>query len=290
MMSATKNSSLSHPYFDQTIVLTTKHEKLSLIGPILESELNLNVALHEADTDQLGTFTGEVERTLSPRDAAIEKAKLGMRALGSSLGVASEGSIGPDPLLPFTRSNIEYIALVDTNLGVEILERYRSLKIIAGDLVTEPSSDISNFLAEVDFPNHKLIAQPNNSRGQGAIKGIGAFDQLEGAIAKLSALSLDGKVHLQSDHRSHCSPSRQYNIIQAARLLAERIKALCPSCSCPGFGEKRYERGLDCLECGELVSGAVKFEISGCVKCSFEEKGPQLAQSADPSSCNGCNP
>jgi len=289
-MFSPKSSTGLHPYFNQTVVLTTKHEKLPLIAPILEAELNLNIVLHEADTDRLGTFTGEIERTLSARGAAIEKAKLGISALSASLGVGSEGSIGPDPLLPFTRSDIEYIALVDADRGIEIVERYRSLQIIAGDLVTEPGANMSSFLAKVGFPNHKLIAEQNDSRGQGAIKGIATMEHLHEAIEQLSVLSSDGKVHLQSDLRAHCSPSRQLNIIQAARILAKRVKALCPSCGCPGFGEQRYNRGLDCSECGELVTAAVKFEILGCVNCPFEQSGPQTAEFADPSSCSGCNP
>jgi ribosomal protein L37AE/L43A len=289
-MSVQKSSLIPHPYSNQTIVLTTKHEKHSLIAPILEAELNLKVVLHEADTDQLGTFTGEMERTLPPRDAAIEKAKLGMRELGASLGIASEGSIGPDPLMPFTRSDIEYIALVDLERGIEIVERFRSFEIIAGEIVTEPGSDISSFLTSVDFPNHKLIAQPNGARGKHSIKGLANQSELEKAIEDQAAISSDGKAFLQSDLRAHCSPSRQQNIIQATRLLAKRVSALCPSCGTPGFGVTRYEQGLECSECGELVSNALKFEILGCAKCSFEEAGPQLADYADPSTCDGCNP
>jgi hypothetical protein len=289
-MSAQKSSLIPHPYSNQTIVLTTKHEKHSLIAPILEAELNLKVVLHEADTDQLGTFTGEIARILSPSDAAIEKAKLGMRELGASLGIASEGSIGPDPLMPFTQSDIEYVALVDSDRGIEIVERFRSFEIIADEIVTDPSSDLSDFLRSVDFPNHKLIAQPNGARGEYVVKGIKDQHQLQRALQDLAVKSPDGKVLLQTDFRAHCSPSRQQNIIEATKLLSKRVSALCPSCSTPGFGVTRYERGLDCSDCGELVSTAVKFEVSGCPKCSFEDAGQQLADFANPSNCDGCNP
>jgi hypothetical protein len=289
-MSDQKSSGTAHPYLNQPIVLTTKHEKYSLIAPILEAELGLKVVLHEADTDQLGTFTGEIERTLSPSDAAIEKAKLGMMALGHKLAIASEGSIGPDLQMPFTQSDIEYVALVDSDRGIEIVERFRSFEIIAGEIVTDSSSDLSDFLRSIDFPNHKLIAQSNGARGEHVVKGIGDRHQLQRAIQDLAAKSPDGKVLLQTDFRAHCSPSRQQNIIEATKLLAKRVRELCPSCSTPGFGVTRFERGLDCSDCGELVSNAVKFEVSGCPKCSFEEAGQQLADFADPSNCDGCNP
>lgn len=265
------------------------HDKLALIAPILEAELNLKVVLHEADTDQLGTFSGEIERTLSPRSTAIAKAKLGMSALGMSLGLASEGSIAPDPLMPFTISDIEYLALVDSDLDIEIVVSYRSLQITAGKIITEPGSDLSSFLENVDFPSHKLIAQTHDKPGH-SIKGIGTLAQLELAISELAAKSTDGKVCLQSDLRAHCSPSRQQNIIQTARQLAGRLKTLCPDCGTPGFGLTGYQRGLDCLECGEPVTTALKYEIYGCPKCPKQLNGPQIADYADPSSCSGCNP
>jgi len=289
-MTPQKSAEDSHPYANEKIVLTTKHQKLGLIAPILEGELDVTVEVHEADTDKLGTFTGEIERTLSPRETAVAKAKIGMSALGRSLGIASEGSIGPDPLVPFFRSDIEHIVLVDIDRGIEIHESYRSMEIIAGEIVVEPDSELSSFLHQVDFPNHKLMAQPSNSYRPKVVKGIGTLEDLESAVRDLAAQSPEGKVLLKSDLRAHCSPSRQQNIIQVARRLAKRIKAICPSCNSPGFGVKGFERGLDCSECGELVSSALKFETSACVQCSFVNKGPQLAMFAEPSTCNGCNP
>lgn len=90
-------------------MLTTKHQKLDLIAPILERELGMKMVLHEADTDELGTFSGEIERTSPALETASQKAKIGMKALGLPLGIASEGSIGPDPLMPFMKSDIEYL-------------------------------------------------------------------------------------------------------------------------------------------------------------------------------------
>lgn len=280
----------SHPYLNTRIVLTTRHHKLGLIAPVLEAELAVTLELHEADTDQLGTFSGEIERSLSPKETAAAKARMGMSALGCNLGIASEGSIGPDPLAPFFRSDIEHIVLVDTDLDIEIYESYRSMEIIAGEIIVTPDSDLSSFIAQVDFPNHKLMAQPNITDHSRVIKGIDTLEYLERVVYELASQSSDGKVLLRSDLRAHCSPSRQKNIIEVARRLAKRIKALCPDCKTPGWGVTRYARGLECTECGELVKGAIKFEISGCVKCSFEQTGSPVAEFADASSCESCNP
>lgn len=279
-----------HPYNGRTIVLTTKHDKFNLIAPILKSELGLNVVLHEADTDRLGTFSGEVERALSPRQTAIQKAKIGINALGHALGIASEGSIGPDSQLPFSQSDIEYLALVDTDLGIEVVERYRSLEIVAGDIVAEPDTYLEPFLERADFPNHKLIATPNSARSKNSIKGISNRTELEDAIVQLAKVSGDGKVLIQSDFRAHCSPSRQKNIVQATILLANRVKALCPECKAPGWGLVGYQIGLDCSSCGETVPNAISANISGCAKCPFEQIGEPLAKQADPANCDGCNP
>ena len=280
----------SHPYSNQRIVLTTKHHKLGLISPALEAELAVTLVLHEADTDQLGTFTGEIERILTPRDTAIAKAKLGMKALGINLGIASEGSIGPDPFFPFFRSDIEHMVLVDFDRDIEIFESFRSMEIIAGEIVVGPNSDFSSFLSRVDFPNHKLIAQPNIMSTPIVVRGIDSLEGLNRAIYDLAALSSDGKVLLKSDLRAHCSPSRQQNIIQVARRLSKRIGSLCPECNTPGWGTTSYARGLDCVDCGQLVANARKFEIVGCVRCSFEETGERIAEFADSATCHGCNP
>ena len=279
-----------HPYQGKKIVLTTKHEKLDLIAPILNAELGLEVVLHEADTDLLGTFSGEVERTLAANQAAIAKARIGTTNLGLNLGVASEGTIGPDRLLPFLRSDTEYIALVDLGLGIELVEEFRSMAIVAGEIVTEPGSDLNEFLERVDFPNHKLIASPNLGDRSKSLKGLADQLSLEAAINKMAVDSKDGKVLVQSDLRAHCSPSRQENIRQAASNLAKRLKSLCPSCTTPGWGKVSHRRGLECSGCGEYVEKAIRAEVLGCAKCSYQEVRESFDSKADPDICDGCNP
>ena len=47
----------------------------------------------DADTDVLGTFTGDVPRPGSPFETAVAKARIGMGLTGCSLGLASEGTM-----------------------------------------------------------------------------------------------------------------------------------------------------------------------------------------------------
>ena len=59
----------------KNVVLSTLHQKARWIKPHLVS---LGYELEEStlfDTDSLGTFSNEVERTLSPKESALAKAK-----------------------------------------------------------------------------------------------------------------------------------------------------------------------------------------------------------------------
>ena len=85
----------AHPYVDKRIALTTKHDKLRLIKPAFDEYVGCELFEVNLDTDQLGTFTGVIERDAPPRETAIRKARLGMRETGLLIGIASEGSVGP---------------------------------------------------------------------------------------------------------------------------------------------------------------------------------------------------
>lgn len=280
----------SHPYFGQVAVLTTKHEKLPLIAPPFSELIRLQISECREDTDQLGTFSGEVERTLPPFETAVAKARLGMNKLGIPLGLASEGSIGPDREVGFFTSNLEYLVFIDDTQDLVISEVFRSFDIRAGTLVTEPGHEISNFLEKVDFPNHKLIVTANSGPKSSVVKGIGSWDELKNAIEFNAKSSLDGKVVIQSDLRAHCSPSRQKNIKNVAALLAKRIATLCVMCQVAGWGRVDYERGLDCIACGKHKSLAIKREILGCITCDHREEGELLKEFLDPAHCDFCNP
>ena len=104
-------------YTGRAAVLATKHDKLPLVAPPLAA-VGREVLAVAVDTDRLGTFTGEIPRPGSPRDTAIAKARLAMAATGSSLGLASEGSIGPHPATPLLTVDVELLVLVDDELDI----------------------------------------------------------------------------------------------------------------------------------------------------------------------------
>lgn len=277
---------MTHPYQSKTAVLTSKHQKLELIGAPLRAAVGLNLIEEPLDTDQLGTFSGEIERLDTPLETAIKKARLGMNATGLALGVASEGSIGPDPLVPFMVSDIETIVFLDSELEIVVAETIRSTEIVAARITFTPGQDLSQFLEKLGFPKQRLIVKGTH----GVEKGIDSHEELEKAILRISAQSQAGLVEIEPDYRAMHSPTRRANIQQAANAIAIRLASICPSCNSPGWGKKDYVRGLECRDCGTSHPDAIVRELRCCVRCDFVQPGNLIADSLDPARCFSCNP
>ena len=61
----------AHPYFEKKVVLTSKHEKLRVIKPAFDALVGCALFEENLDTDQLGTFAGEIERVAPPRNESV---------------------------------------------------------------------------------------------------------------------------------------------------------------------------------------------------------------------------
>lgn len=277
-----------NPYCGKSAVLATQHAKGEVIAPEFKSILDLQIEELGVDTDSLGTFTGEIERVGSAKDTVLAKARLGMAKSGNLRGLASEGSIGADPLIPFINSDIELVAFIDDEIGFQLVESLRSTEIIAATFKVKPNSGLEEFFRRADFPNHKLIIRSTDQPVSFSVKGIDSHQMLEKSLKE--AFKDFPELIVESDLRAHCSPSRMENIRLVARKLALRLKCLCPECDAPGWGVVRVVRGLPCSECGEISEEKVRAEVFGCVKCQYEEEGRPLAGSIDPGNCNLCNP
>ena len=277
-----------NPYCGKSAVLATQHAKGEVIAPEFKSILDLQIEELGVDTDSLGTFTGEIERVGSAKDTVLAKARLGIAKSGNLRGLASEGSIGADPLIPFINSDIELVAFIDDEIGFQLVESLRSTEIIAATFKVKPNSGLEEFFRRADFPNHKLIIRSTDQPVSFSVKGIDSHQMLEKSLKE--AFKDFPELIVESDLRAHCSPSRMENIRLVARKLALRLKCLCPECDAPGWGVVRVVRGLPCSECGEISEEKVRAEVFGCVKCQYEEEGRPLAGSIDPGNCNLCNP
>ena len=56
-------------------------------------------------------------------ETALAKARLGMAAASATIGIASEGSYGPHPHMPFVAAGIEVMVLIDDERGIVVREQ-----------------------------------------------------------------------------------------------------------------------------------------------------------------------
>ncbi|NJO76772.1 MAG: hypothetical protein HC833_25390 [Leptolyngbyaceae cyanobacterium RM1_406_9] len=98
------------------------HRKEQAIAPILEQHLGVQVIVPEGfNTDEFGTFTRDIERSGDQRNAARLKAERAMALTGLTLAIASEGSFGPHPAMPFVACDQEIVLLSDRTHHLEIV-------------------------------------------------------------------------------------------------------------------------------------------------------------------------
>lgn len=280
-----------HPYSGRVGVLATKHDKLPLIAPPLANAVGLRVNAVAVDTDSLGTFTGDIPRQASPLDTAIAKARLGMSAAGQSLGLASEGSIGPDSAMAFVNADREIVVLVDDDNEIVVWESHASLDIIVASTSVGADEDMASFLSRADFPNHQLIVRPNRGALHPIYKGICSIDALAGAVRECAGIATDHLARVETDMRAHACPSRRAVIAAAAERLATRIATRCPSCRAPGWGRVHVVLGVPCARCGTEVARP-RAEVDGCPSCEYTRGRPLISPQTrvDPGECLYCNP
>ncbi len=280
--------SLTHSYRGQAVALATLHHKGALAQEPFFEILGMRVEEVRVDTDQFGTFSGDVERTLTPREVLIAKAELGIANSQSQYGLASEGTIGADPVVGFLNSDIEHVGFLDSHNNLFISHSYRSFDIQAQTHQYTPGEDLSAFLAKADFPHHQLIVKSFDDGVKPLAKGISTIDELTKVLRSADDQGLR-KITIESDLRAHASPSRAANIKKAFNELATKINTPCPQCEAPGWAITSSIAGLVCLDCGEETE-AVKAYIYGCISCTFTQEGDPVAEGVDPSRCNWCNP
>ena len=281
-------------YSGRRAVLATMHGKEIAIAPAFRDRLGLAVELASGiDTDALGTFTGEIPRAGTIREAAMAKAHLGMAESGLAIGIASEGSYGPHPTIPFLPGGVELMVLVDAVRGITVTEHIVDDSPVFDHVLADDAGSISDFLERVRFPAHALIVRANEPDNPKAPihKGLRTRPLLTEAIATSAQNSKDGRALVQTDMRAHMNPTRMATLGRLARRLCDRLTTLCPACEAPGFGQIDIETGLPCKWCGG-PSIIVLNQVFGCVVCDHREKRPcpDGRTQADPGHCLECNP
>lgn len=270
-------------YFGKKAVLPTLHDKQRVIGPAFENGLGVEVVVSAIDTDQFGTFAGEVPRKLSQLETAIAKAKAAVELTGINLAVASEGTIGPDPVIPLLSSDLETLVFIDLENDITIHHSYRSSSIRAVSQEIKNLESLEGLLEKADFPNHGLIV-----RGSSIVKGIKDKNFLVSTVEKL--INQGEVVRIETDLRASFCPSRMENIATCAKLLVEKINTECPECSTPGWGRIEPSYGIPCASCAGEVKQAIRADRDGCVRCDFVIEKARSNEVADPKLCENCNP
>lgn len=259
-------------------VLLTKHQKAQSIAPVL-SQLGFTIEeFSEFDTDTLGTFSGETERTQTPRECALKKAQKACELTESDIGLGSEGSFGGGPMPGFMNWNSEILCFY---------QKPSETIIYAFAEGPTPVNNLeANSLAEFQAKSNKLPGQHWILRGDKDIRKGLNNNHIEELIQS-GHLRLPFK--LEPDLRAMYCPERQTMITKAAEDLAKRLISPCPQCQKVDFVVKDREKGLACGLCG-LPTNDIKYHIKRCDHCGFEVKGASEKSAADPSNCGFCNP
>jgi uncharacterized protein YbcC (UPF0753/DUF2309 family) len=279
-------------YEDQICVIATMHDKEKAIAPAFLDLLGLKMIKAIIDTDLLGTFTGEVERKGTPLMCVRQKCELAMKESKVTIGIASEGSFGAHPFIPFVGCDHEILYFIDQERDFVL---HQSLLSTKTNRCAEAFSDLlrlKTFCDQALFPSHGLIVRPNKGNEKALIfKGIQTYDALEEAFLKCCRLSDDGNALVETDMRAHMNPTRMGVIRELADSFAKRLATPCPLCYNPGWGLVDMQQGLECEMCGSETE-MVKIEVFGCPKCLHKENRPRQdgLTFADPQYCGWCNP
>lgn len=261
----------------KTVTLLTKHHKSLQIAPAL-NELGIElIEINFFDTDQLGTFSGEIERKLSPMQCALEKAKLAVELSGSNVGLGSEGSFGGGPLPGVMNWNQEIICLYQKQPELIIYasaEGPTPLRAIKADSADDLSSKLS------DFESQKWIMRCSD----GVLKGL----ELQEVIVMHQMDFIQWPVVIEPDLRAMHSPHRQIMITEAALNLSERLQSKCPNCQAINFWPDQRLFGPPCNLCGEPTN-EVKSIVYTCNNCLHVETIVTKGL-GDACYCNSCNP
>ncbi len=275
----------------KTLVLATMHGKEQVILPPLEARLGVRgVVAPGLNTDQFGTFTGEIPREGSPLEAARRKVLAALDATGARLGVASEGSFGPHPAIPFLAADTELLLLVDRDHGLEIVAQEVSPDTNYGRKTCRTLAEVKAFAQRVLFPSHALIVHGGDVHRQDLVtKGIVDADRLREAAGEV--LRRQDTVTVETDMRAFHNPSRMRVIAKATETLLQKLTSPCPACGWPGFVPKEKIPGLPCAWCGGPTSLALAV-VSRCDGCghAHEHPHPDGLRKSDPAYCDSCNP
>lgn len=268
------------------------HHKERVIAPVLEQELGLRPVVPPSfNTDQFGTFTRDVARPANQLDTAKLKANAALELTGETIALASEGSFGPHPAMPYLPCNREIVVLVDRHHGLELVGEAISIETNFKHATIATLEAAQAFARSVGFPEHGLTVKPHADavNVQEIVKGITTELQLTEVVNCL--LKTQGAAHLETDMRAMYNPTRMQVIRQATQALVQTAKRCCDQCGWPGFRIVQYKPGLLCELCSQPTHQLLA-HLYQCQRCGFNQQVlfPNGLERADPAQCQYCNP
>ena len=275
-------------------VIATMHGKERVIGPLLTDGLGLACRVAEGlDTDRFGTFSRERARDGSALDAARAKAAAALALVPQArIAIASEGSFGPHPHIPFAPLGRELVLLVDRITGLEIVGQDTTLDARYAHVIVRSAQEAQTFAERIGFPEQALIVMGCAGEEPAPLialrKGITRPEDLAEAVA--AAISQSSAAFIETDMRAHHNPTRMAAIARAGHDLVRRYLSRCPACAQPGFAVTERIAGLPCSWCGTPTALALA-DIFSCAACGHrEERRTAGPARADPGHCPRCNP
>lgn len=263
------------------------HGKHRVIEPVL-ARLGLRfLPLPPIDTDRYGTFTREIGRSGSQREALLAKAQAGLdMCLDADFAIASEGAFGPHPQMPFLPSGFEMVALLDRVSGKVIVGSHLTTATNFDQYEAATLVEGYAFAERVGFPGHSIVVMAGRE-GPILAKGVTCTNALE-AVCRAQSAS-DRPVWLEADMRAHLNPTRMGAVAEAAADLARRLQARCPTCTFPGW-TPRLRAGRPCAWCnGPTVEAWIEEYV--CEACGNRaEYRIEPGRKGDPGHCDYCNP
>jgi len=272
-------------------ILATMHGKETVISPLLAEALGVTVTVPTGfNTDTFGTFTRDIIRVGNQLEAAKAKARAALSLTGADFALASEGSFGSHPNLPFIPSNLELIVLLDTKHNLEIVGYHRTNAVIARGQVVHSPAEALAVATNWGFPHQGIILRVSERSARYLYKDTVTESDLLTIANTLLGSYFRSSIFIETDLRAHRCPPRRESIRAATLDLIKQCQNLCPVCSTPGFAITEVITGLPCSTC-TLPTDQPKNLRYTCQVCHHEVLEPvSTTPTADPSVCIWCNP
>lgn len=275
-------------YADRLVVVASRHDKAKAIARPMEKLLGVQLwSPPDLDTDQFGTFSGDVPRPGTPVEMLRAKIALCRSIFPNPIMVASEGAYTQHPFFPHLALAHEWMIWDDAASGFELIEHKSTITPYYYAAHLETGAPLETLLARCGWPRLALTLHATDLNLP-SYKGLRAKSEIEAAIAHLQSAGAQ-QIHLATDMRAHLHPPRQRTLRHLAARLARRVRTACPQCHRYGFGVRFTETGLACSDCN-TPSKQHKARGVRCDYCDYRAYSWHASDQADPFYCTYCNP